>query len=178
MTDATGGPTAGTIGGPTAGPAGGPAPDPGTEPGRRVLVLNGPNLGRLGSRQPTIYGSTTHAELVSLCEQAGRELGLDVQVRQSDSEADLLHWLHEAADEQLPVVLNAGAFTHTSVALRDAAAARTAPLVEVHISNVHAREPFRHHSYLSAVASGVIVGLGIEGYVLALSWISSVGRDR
>ncbi len=140
---------------------------------KRVLVLNGPNLGRLGSREPTIYGSTTHAELAALCVQAGAELELAVEVRQSDSEADLLHWLHEAADEQLPVVLNAGALTHTSVALRDAAAARTAPLVEVHISNVHAREEFRHHSYLSAVASGVIVGLGVEGYVLALSWISS-----
>ncbi|MEO6702433.1 MAG: type II 3-dehydroquinate dehydratase [Jatrophihabitantaceae bacterium] len=138
-----------------------------------VLVLNGPNLGRLGSREPTIYGSTTHAELAALCVRAGTELGLAVQVRQSDSEADLLHWLHEAADGQLPVVLNAGALTHTSIALRDAVAARTAPLVEVHISNVHAREQFRHHSYLSAVASGVIVGLGIEGYVLALSWISS-----
>jgi len=140
---------------------------------RRVLVLNGPNLGRLGKREPAIYGSTTHAELAALCVRAGAELGLAVEVRQSDAESDLLHWLHEAADEQLPVVLNAGALTHTSVALRDAAAARTAPLVEVHISNVHAREQFRHHSYLSAVASGVIVGLGVEGYVLALSWLSS-----
>jgi len=139
----------------------------------RVLVLNGPNLGRLGRREPEIYGSTTHDELTALCVRAGAELGLLVEVRQSDAEADLLHWLHEAADERLPVVLNAGAFTHTSVALRDAAAARTAPLIEVHISNVHAREEFRHHSYLSAVASGVIVGLGVEGYVLALSWISA-----
>lgn len=139
----------------------------------KVLVLNGPNLGRLGRREPEIYGSTTHAELAALCVKAGSELGLDVEVRQSDAEADLLAWLHQAADEKLPVVLNAGAFTHTSIALRDAAAARTAPLIEVHISNVHAREEFRHHSYLSAVASGVIVGLGLEGYVLALSWISS-----
>ncbi len=139
----------------------------------RVLVLNGPNLGRLGTREPEIYGHTTHAELAALCVRAGTELGLDVEVRQSDAEAELMHWLHEAADEQLPVVLNAGALTHTSIALRDAAAARTAPLIEVHISNVHAREEFRHQSYLSAVASGVIVGLGVEGYVLALSWISS-----
>ncbi|HEX2902772.1 MAG TPA: type II 3-dehydroquinate dehydratase [Jatrophihabitans sp.] len=142
----------------------------------RVLVLNGPNLGRLGSREPDIYGHVTHDELAALCLRAGAELGLDVRVRQSDAEADLLHWLHEAADERLPVVLNAGALTHTSIALRDAAAARTAPLIEVHISNVHAREEFRHHSYLSAVASGVIVGLGVEGYVLALSWISSHDR--
>ncbi len=138
-----------------------------------VLVLNGPNLGRLGSREPTIYGSTTHAELVALCVRAGAELGLAVEVRQSDAEAELIGWLHEAADRQTAVVINAGALTHTSIALADAAAARTAPLVEVHISNVHAREEFRHHSYLSAVASGVIVGLGVEGYVLALSWISS-----
>jgi 3-dehydroquinate dehydratase-2 len=136
-------------------------------------VLNGPNLGRLGSREPAIYGSTSYAELAALCVRAGAELGLAVQVRQSDSEAELIGWLHEAADEELPVVLNAGALTHTSIALRDAAAARTAELVEVHISNVYAREEFRHRSYLSAVASGVIVGLGVEGYVLALSWISS-----
>jgi 3-dehydroquinate dehydratase-2 len=138
-----------------------------------VLVLNGPNLGRLGRRDPTVYGTATHDELAALCVRAGSELGLRVQVRQSDSEADLLRWLHEAADERLPVVINAGALTHTSIALRDAAESRTAPLVEVHLSNIHAREEFRHHSYLSAVASGVIVGLGVEGYVLALSWISS-----
>jgi 3-dehydroquinate dehydratase-2 len=101
-----------------------------------------------------------------------------VQVRQTDSEAELIGWLHEAADAGLAVVLNAGALTHTSIALRDACAARTAPLVEVHISNVHAREDFRHHSYISAVASGVIVGLGVEGYVLALSWLASTTRDR
>jgi 3-dehydroquinate dehydratase-2 len=140
---------------------------------RAVLVLNGPNLGRLGTRQPEIYGHTTYAELVALCVQAGRDLGLSVEVRQSDSEADLLHWLHEAADARTPVVLNPAAFTHTSVALHDACAARTAPLVEVHISNVHAREAFRQHSYVSSVANGSIVGLGIEGYVLALSWIAS-----
>jgi 3-dehydroquinate dehydratase-2 len=139
----------------------------------RVLVLNGPNLGRLGSREPEIYGHTSYPELAALCMRAGTELGLAVEVRQSDAEVDLLHWLHEAADQRLPVVLNAGALSHTSIALRDAAAARTAPLVEVHISNVHAREEFRHHSYLSAVASGLIVGLGVEGYVLALSWLSS-----
>ncbi len=140
---------------------------------RRVLVLNGPNLGRLGKREPTIYGTTTHDELVALCVSGGRELGLDVEVRQTDHEGELLGWLHEASDSETPVVLNAGALTHTSVALYDACAARTAPLVEVHISNIHARERFRHHSYVSAAANGSIVGLGVEGYVLALSWISS-----
>ncbi|HEY3736815.1 MAG TPA: type II 3-dehydroquinate dehydratase [Jatrophihabitans sp.] len=139
----------------------------------RVLVLNGPNLGRLGAREPAIYGSTTYAELAALCVKAGAELDLEVEVRQSDHEGELIGWLHEAADSKTPVVLNAGAFTHTSVALADACAMLTAPLIEVHISNVHKREEFRHHSYLSAHATGVIVGLGVEGYVLALSWISS-----
>ena len=139
----------------------------------RVLVLNGPNLGRLGSREPVIYGSTTYAELAALCVKAGDELGLVVEVRQSDHEGELLGWLHEAADAATPVVLNAGAWTHTSVAVRDACAALVAPLVEVHITNVHKREEFRHQSYVSGVATGVIMGLGVEGYVLALSWLSS-----
>lgn len=139
----------------------------------RVLVLNGPNLGRLGSREPLIYGGTTYAELAALCVKAGEELGLAVEVRQTDDEGELLGWLHEAADAGAPVVLNAGAWTHTSVAVRDACAALVAPLVEVHITNVHKREEFRHHSYVSGVATGTIVGLGVEGYVLALSWLSS-----
>jgi 3-dehydroquinate dehydratase-2 len=140
--------------------------------GRPVLVLNGPNLGRLGTREPAVYGATTYADLVALCERTGKELGLDVEVRQTDLEGELLGWLHGAADAGTPVVLNAAAWTHTSVAVRDACSQLTAPLVEVHISNVHAREEFRHHSYISAVASGVIVGLGVDGYVLALRWIA------
>ncbi|MEO9140021.1 MAG: type II 3-dehydroquinate dehydratase [Jatrophihabitans sp.] len=139
----------------------------------RVLVLNGPNLGRLGRREPEIYGNTTHGELAALCVRGGAELGLDVEVRQSDHEGELLGWLHEAADSNIPVVLNAGALTHTSVALGDACAMLVAPLVEVHISNVHRRESFRHTSFVSAHATGVIVGLGVEGYVLALSWIAA-----
>jgi 3-dehydroquinate dehydratase-2 len=140
-----------------------------------VLVLNGPNLGRLGSREPEVYGSTTHDELVKLIEQEANEVGLKAVVRQSDSEADLLNWIHAAADAGDPVILNAGAFTHTSVALRDACAELRAPLIEVHISNVHTREAFRHHSYISAVATGVIVGLGVQGYVLALRYLASLG---
>jgi 3-dehydroquinate dehydratase-2 len=140
---------------------------------RQVLVLNGPNLGRLGVREPEIYGATTYAELAALCVGGGSELGLDVEVRQTEHEGELLEWLHGAADAGTPVVLNAGALTHTSVALGDACAMLTGPLVEVHISNVHKREQYRHHSYVSAHASGVIVGLGVEGYVLALSWLSS-----
>ncbi|PZS24990.1 MAG: type II 3-dehydroquinate dehydratase [Pseudonocardiales bacterium] len=140
---------------------------------RRVLVLNGPNLGRLGTREPEIYGPTTYAELEALCVGGGSELSLDVEVRQTEHEGELLTWLHSAANESVPVVLNAAALTHTSVALGDACAMLTAPLVEVHISNVHKREDFRHHSYVSAHADGVIVGLGVEGYVLALSWIAA-----
>ncbi|MEP6597867.1 MAG: type II 3-dehydroquinate dehydratase [Actinomycetota bacterium] len=140
---------------------------------RRVLVLNGPNLGRLGRREPAIYGTATHAELEALCVRGGAELGLTVEVRQSDHEGELLGWLHEAAESATPVVLNAGALTHTSVALHDACAMLSGPLIEVHISNIHAREAFRQHSYVSSVATGVIAGLGVEGYVLALSWLSS-----
>jgi 3-dehydroquinate dehydratase-2 len=121
-----------------------------------------------------VYGSTTHDELVGLIEAEAAELGLTAVVRQSDSEAELLNWLHAAADADDPVILNAGALTHTSIALRDACAELRAPLIEVHISNVHAREDFRHHSYLSAVATGVIVGLGVQGYLLALRYLATV----
>lgn len=137
-----------------------------------VLVLNGPNLGRLGTREPDVYGTTTYADLVALCEKTGRELGLDVKVRQTDAEGEMLGWLHEAADRRIPVVLNAGAWTHYSIAVRDACSQLVAPMIEVHISNVHQREKFRHHSYLSEIATGVIVGLGIQGYVLALRWLA------
>ena len=133
-----------------------------------VLVLNGPNLGRLGTREPDVYGSTTFAELAEACRAHGLEKGQAVEVRQTDSESELIGWLHEAADGRIPVVLNPAAFTHYSYALRDAVAMRTAPLVEVHISNPHAREEFRHTSVVSAVASGVIAGFGVDSYLLAL----------
>lgn len=141
-----------------------------------VLVLNGPNLGRLGSRQPLIYGSTTHDDLAAMCRRTGEELGLTVEVRQTDHEGEMLGWLHEATDSETPVILNAGAWTHYSIAVRDACAALRAPLVEVHISNVHKREEFRRHSHISGVADGVIVGLGVAGYRLALRWIAE--RDQ
>jgi 3-dehydroquinate dehydratase II len=140
-----------------------------------VQVINGPNLGRLGRREPEVYGSTTHDDLVALIEREASGLGLKAVVRQSDSEAELIGWIHRAADAGEAVVLNAGALTHTSVALRDACAQLRAPLIEVHISNVHTREEFRHHSYISAVATGVIVGLGVQGYVLALRYLASIG---
>jgi 3-dehydroquinate dehydratase II len=141
-----------------------------------VLVLNGPNLDRLGRREPDVYGSTSYDDLVAMIEAEATELGLNAVVRQSNSEAQRLEWLHAAADAGDPVIINAGALTHTSIALRDACAELRAPLIEVHISNVHAREEFRHHSYLSAVATGVIVGLGVQGYLLALRYLAKTAE--
>ena len=138
-----------------------------------IVVLNGPNLGRLGRREPEVYGSLSHDDLVAIIEAEAAQLGVSVVVRQSDSEAQLLEWVHDAADAADPVIINAGALTHTSIALRDACAELRAPLIEVHISNVHARENFRHHSYLSGVATGVIVGLGVQGYLLALRYLAA-----
>jgi 3-dehydroquinate dehydratase-2 len=139
----------------------------------KAFVLNGPNLGRLGTREPTVYGSTSHADLVRLCEATAAELGIEVEVRQTDHEGELLGWLHEAADAGVPVVLNAAGWTHYSIAVRDACAQLTAPLIELHISNTHRREEFRKHSYISAVATGVILGLGVDGYPLALRWLAA-----
>ena len=136
------------------------------------FVLNGPNIGRLGTREPEVYGHTTYADLVAMCEKVGTELGLDVQVRQTDAEHELIGWLHEAADARAAVVLNPGAWSHYSYAVRDACSLVAGPLVEVHISNIHAREAFRHHSVVSAVATGVICGLGVDGYRLALEHIA------
>ena len=144
----------------------------------RVLVLNGPNLGRLGKREPSVYGTATYADLVALCEQAGRELSLAVEVRQTEHEGELVTWIHEACDASLPVVLNAGALTHYSYALADAVKMRTAPLVEVHISNIAAREGFRHESVITAAASGIIAGFGFQSYVLALQAVASLAPPR
>ncbi len=136
---------------------------------QRVLVLNGPNLGRLGVREPEVYG---HVDFAALGE-AGREwaeaAGMVADVRQTDDEAELVGWLHEAADSQTPVVLNPAAFTHYSYALRDACAQLRAPLVEVHLSNPAARETFRHTSVVAAVATGTIAGFGLDSYRLALT---------
>lgn len=141
----------------------------------KVYVLNGPNLGRLGTREVDIYGQTSYADLAALCRAVGGELGLDVEVRQTDAEHEMLSWLHAAADEAAAVVLNPGAWSHYSYALRDACTLLRAPLVEVHISNIHAREEFRHHSVVSAVATGVICGLGVDGYRLALHHLAARG---
>ncbi len=143
---------------------------------KSVLVLNGPNLGRLGSREPEIYGAVTYAELVSLMSKTGSELGLEVETRQTNSEAELIDWIHAAVDSGTDVVLNPAAFTHYSYALRDAAAMVTKgglKLIEVHLSNPHTREEFRHTSVISGVATGVIAGFGVQSYVLALRQLAS-----
>jgi 3-dehydroquinate dehydratase-2 len=138
-----------------------------------VLVLNGPNLGRLGRRQPEIYGTTTHDELAAMCLAWGRELGLDVEVRQTNHEGELLDWLNTAADERSPIVLNAAAWSHYSYAIFDACAQLTAPLVEVHISDPTQRpENFRHVSVVTPHAAKVIAGQGIDGYRQALEFLA------
>jgi len=129
----------------------------------RVLVLNGPNLGRLGTREPEVYGTTTYDELVAIC----REVEPEADVRQTDDEATMLGWLHEAADSGTPVVVNPGAWGHYSYALRDAVS-QVATVIEVHLSQTAAREPFRQHSVISAVVRGTVTGLGVEGYRAAL----------
>jgi 3-dehydroquinate dehydratase-2 len=141
---------------------------------RPVLVLNGPNLGRLGRRQPEIYGTTTHTELARRCEAWGRGMGLDVEVRQTNHEGLMLDWLNDAADDDVPVVLNAAAWTHYSYALYDACAQLTAPLIEVHLSDPTQRpEEFRHTSMITPYATAVIAGHGIDGYRMALERIAA-----
>jgi 3-dehydroquinate dehydratase-2 len=133
-----------------------------------VYVLNGPNLNLLGKRQPEIYGRETLADVEAECRKAAAELGLDIVFRQSNREYEIIEWIHEARETAKGIVINPAAFTHTSVAILDALNAFDGPILEVHISNVHKREPFRHHSYVSAVAAGVIAGFGTQGYELAL----------
>ena len=139
-----------------------------------VVVLNGPNLNRLGKRQPDVYGTTTLADVEDTLRKRAEDYGIDLDFKQSNSEAELIDWVHDAADRRAAVIINPGGLTHTSVALRDALAeiADGAGVIEVHISNVHAREEFRHHSYLSPIAIGVIAGLGVKGYELALEYFA------
>lgn len=142
-----------------------------------VFVLNGPNLGRLGEREPEIYGSTTYDELAAMCREEATELNLTADVRQTDDEATLLSWLHEASREACAVVLNPAALSHYSIAVRDACAMLDVPLVEVHISNIAAREEFRRVSLVSAVARGTITGLGVDSYRLALHAVARLVKD-
>jgi len=138
-----------------------------------VLVLNGPNLNLLGTRKPEVYGTTTLAAVEQLCREEAGKLGLDLDFKQSNHEGQLVDWIHEAgaavrAGTCIGAVFNPGAFTHTSVALHDAIEGASLPLIECHISNVHRREEFRHHSYISPVARGIVIGFGVYGYVLAI----------
>jgi 3-dehydroquinate dehydratase-2 len=135
---------------------------------RLVYVLNGPNLNLLGKRQPKIYGYETLADVEAECRRIGAELKLEIEFHQSNAEFQIIDWIHEARERAGGIVINPAAFTHTSVAILDALNTCEFPIIEVHISNVHKREPFRHHSYVSSVASGVIAGFGTQGYPLAL----------
>ncbi len=148
-----------------------------------VLVLNGPNLNLLGTRKPEVYGYTSLADVESLCREAAGKLGLDLVFRQSNHEGQLVDWLHECgaqvkAGESIGAVFNPGAYTHTSVALHDAIEGAEVPVVECHISNVHKREEFRHHSFISPVASGIVVGFGVHGYVVAINGLHHLAHDR
>lgn len=141
-----------------------------------IYVLNGPNLNRLGTREPSTYGTATLADIERLCRDVGEDLDLDIEFRQSNHEGVLVDWIQEAGDVAQGLVINPAAYTHTSVALHDAIRAVQIPTVEVHLSNVHAREAFRHRSYVSPVALGVICGFGPTGYRLALEALSTVIR--
>lgn len=134
-----------------------------------VFVINGPNLNLLGKREPALYGATTLAEVEAMCEAAGARLGLPVDCRQSNHEGELIDWVHEARLAAGGIVINPGGYSHTSVALMDALLASEKPVIEVHLTNIHRRENFRHHSYVSLAARGVICGLGPKGYELALA---------
>ncbi len=138
----------------------------------KILIINGPNLNRLGNREPEIYGTLSYSDLVSAVTLKALELGLEADVRQSNSESEIISWLHVAADTKLPVIMNPAAFTHYSYAIADACAMLSAPLIEVHISNPGAREEFRHHSVVTPAATGVIAGFGLESYLLALQAMS------
>lgn len=150
----------------------------GTRPTPTVLVLNGPNLNLLGTRQPDVYGRTTLADITALCQRHGRDLGLAVEVRQSNHEGDLVEWVQEARTAHDAIVINAAAYTHTSVALYDALLAAERPAIEVHLSNIHAREDFRRHSCLTGAVRGMISGLGAHGYVLALQAVHHILAER
>jgi 3-dehydroquinate dehydratase II len=144
-----------------------------------VVVLNGPNLNLLGRREPEIYGRETLADVEADCRRVGGELGLAIEFHQSNREYEIIEWVHAARERAAGIVINPAAFTHTSVAILDALNAFEGPIIEVHISNVHKREAFRHHSYVSGVASGVIVGCGTQGYAFALHRIAKlIGKPK
>ncbi|MBP7336062.1 type II 3-dehydroquinate dehydratase [Niveispirillum sp.] len=143
-----------------------------------ILILNGPNLNMLGTREPHIYGAETLADVEALCRAEGARLGLEIDFRQSNHEGELVTWIQQARENRSAILLNAGAYTHTSVAILDALTAVDLPVIEVHLSNIFRREPFRHHSYVSMAARGVICGLGSHGYVLALQAADRLVRAK
>lgn len=142
-----------------------------------VFVLNGPNLNLLGTREPEVYGKTTLADIETLTREAGKKHGLQVEFRQSNVEGELVTWLQEARDKAAGVIINPAAYTHTSVALHDAIKAIGIPVIEVHLSNIFAREPWRHHSHVTPVARGMICGFGADGYALAVDALAAVIRS-
>lgn len=139
-----------------------------------ILVLNGPNLNMLGTRQPEVYGNETLDDIVTLCKRTAARHNRGIDTFQSNSEGELIDRIHRARGVESGIVINPGGLTHTSVALRDALVIPEVPIIEVHISNVHAREDFRHHSYVSPIAAGVITGLGSYGYVAAIEYLASI----
>lgn len=141
---------------------------------KTVYILNGPNLNLLGKRQPDIYGKDTLADVEAACSAVGKEVGISVQLLQSNQEGQLIDWIHEARTKAKGIIINPGAYTHTSIAILDALNAFEGPVLEVHVSNVHKRESFRHHSYVSLRADGVIAGFGVEGYALATRRMGSL----
>jgi 3-dehydroquinate dehydratase-2 len=147
-----------------------------------VLVLNGPNLNLLGTRKPEVYGTTTLADVEKLCADAAAKLGLDIDFKQSNHEGQLIDWIQETgaavkAGESIGAVFNPGAFTHTSVALHDAIEGASLPVIECHVSNVHKREEFRHHSFISPIAAGIVIGFGVHGYVLAINGLHQLSQS-
>ena len=145
---------------------------------RIVYMLNGPNLNLLGKRQPQIYGYDTLADVERDCRKLGAELKLDIEFRQSNAEYQIIDWIHEARERAVGIIINPAAYTHTSVAILDALHTVEFPIFEVHISNVHKREAFRHHSYVSAVATGVMAGFGTHGYQLALRHLARLVDEK
>jgi 3-dehydroquinate dehydratase-2 len=143
-----------------------------------VLILNGPNLNRRGEREPTIYGRTRLADIEKSCKKRAKELGMAADCRQSNHEGELIDWIQAARLSHAAIIINPAAYSHTSVALLDALTAADLPVIEVHLSNIHRRDPFRHHSYVSLAATGVICGLGAQGYLLALDALATMLKTQ
>ena len=144
---------------------------------KRITVLNGPNLNLLGKRQPEIYGRETLADVEASCQAEAEKAGFELRFHQSNAEHQLIDWIHGARETQGGIVINPAAYTHTSVAILDALNAFDGPVIEVHISNIHKREAFRHHSFVSARADGIIAGCGVQGYVLAIARLTTLLKD-